>query len=462
MEALRKEKTNLENAASKLLSFAMKAGAEAAEVCGTYTQGTRISLEKQDFHLASSGQGYELGLRILLHSKQGFSSCNSTEAKELKAIALRAVEIAGFSPPNPYYAICASDNVPTEAPSDLWDEGLHQVSLRTQKEWTRLMVAEATKDPRFRLNEGSVSIQSRLYLVMNSKATHKIEKETVAEWNLMGMAVENENITSFDYFSELSRKAPAIPEGVISSTRKFCQQVIRNLKNGPAKSSRGIVVFSPRAVVDIFLAALSYQLNGRTLVEKTGRWDRGHIGSQVLSEKITLRDMPWLIDRTGACIFDREGTPTKNVTVIEKGRLKEFLLDQYAAKALDLCSTGNASGSPSVVPSVAPHVLCLEGGEDPVDSVFKTATSAQKEFLLVRRFSGQVDPVTGDFSGVAKGSEWWHAGECCYFVRETLISGNVLDCMGSNIVAVSRETETVDSSEQAPTIATENVSVTIA
>ena len=52
MHTLKKEVHTLENTAAKLLSMALKAGAEKAEVCGTFGQKTKISLEKQDYHLA--------------------------------------------------------------------------------------------------------------------------------------------------------------------------------------------------------------------------------------------------------------------------------------------------------------------------------------------------------------------------------------------------------------------------
>ena len=56
MQFLKKERHALENAASKLLSLAMQAGASTAEVCATYGSQTKIGLEKQDFHMASSDE----------------------------------------------------------------------------------------------------------------------------------------------------------------------------------------------------------------------------------------------------------------------------------------------------------------------------------------------------------------------------------------------------------------------
>lgn len=459
--SFKKERHQLEDAASKLLALALQSGAEAAEVCATFGQKTKITLEKQDYHMASSDDGYQLGLRVLTGEKQGFASCNSTDAKELKEIASRAVEIARFSPQNPYNTILASPNIPKEAPSELWDEPLHQLSLQTQKEWTKAMVDEATRDPRFRLNDGTLSVSSGLYLILNSHGTHKLERETVASWSIMGMGVDGSLITSFDYFSEISRTAAAIPERIIGTTKRFRDRVLGNLKQGPAQSYKGLVVFSPRAVVDVLLSALSYHLNGRSVVEKTGRWQLSDLGKPVLSPLLTLRDLPWLKDRAGCAVFDREGTPTASRTLIEKGVLSDFLLDNYAAKALGLKSSGHAVGGPSAPPTVSAHCLCLDPGVPTHAEFLRQLHSKQKEFLLVNRYSGQVDPVTGDFSGVAKSADWWHAGERLYTAKETLVSGNVFDAFGPALVALTNDREIVEASEECPMALVDNVSVTV-
>jgi PmbA protein len=460
MQRLHKERQTLENAASKLLSLALKAGADSAEVCATFGNKTKITLEKQDFHMASSDEGYQLGLRVILGEKQGFSSCNSTDLNELKEIATRAVEIAGFSPPNPYYSLTAAGNIPNDAPNELWDDSLFDLSLQTQKDWTKLMVDEALRDPRFRMNEGGVTISAGIYLVLNSLGTHKLERETALHWNLMGMAIEGENITSFDYFSEMSRKGAGVAERMLQTTRKFRDHVLQNLSTGPATSYRGLVAFSPRAVIDVLLSPIAYHLNGRNVVEGTGQWKLADRGKQLLDPALTLKDLPWLTDRAGCAVFDREGTPTKNLTLLEKGTLKAFLMDHYAAKALSETSSGHAAGGPSGVPTVSPHCLCLSGGKEPWRELVRRMTQTQRDLLMVHRFSGQVDSVTGDFSGVAKGGEWWHAGERAYFVKETSISGNLFDSLSKGLFGISQETEVVESQEESPTLVLDRVSVT--
>lgn len=459
-QILKAEREKLENAAEKLLSYAIKSGAEVAEVCGSYGLKTRIGLEKQDYHLASSDDGYSLGVRVIKDQKQGFASCNSTDSNELKEIALKANEIANFSPANPHYAIKQGENIPKEAPKNLVDPALLDLSLQTQKDWTQLMVAETKKDPRFRLNEGSVEIGTGLSLILNSLGTHQVEADSAVSWTLMGMAVEGESITSFDYFSQMNRIASRAPEQIVSSTRTFVQEVVRNLKTGKSESYKGLVIFTPRAVLDILISSLAYHFNGRVVAEKTGRWALKDRDNQILNNKINLIDNPWLRDRMGCSSFDREGNPTLPTSLIENGILKTFCLDNYAAHALQLSSTGHAAGGPSSLPAVSNHTLCVGSGSTPLKQLYDSASTHQKSFLVVHRYSGQSDPVTGDFSGVAKGAEWWSQGEKKYYVQETLISGNIFQALGDDLVEISRETEVIDSDEESPTLLLNNISVT--
>jgi hypothetical protein len=138
MQKLKAQRHTLENTSEKLISIALKAGATSAEVCASYSSKTKIGLEKQDFHMVSSDDGFQFGLKVLVGDKQGFASTNSEEPKELRELAEKAVQIAELSPSNPLQTIQPTSNLPEGAPQDLWDDTLFDLSLKTQKEWTKL------------------------------------------------------------------------------------------------------------------------------------------------------------------------------------------------------------------------------------------------------------------------------------------------------------------------------------
>jgi len=180
----------------------------------------------------------------------------------------------------------------------------------------------------------------------------------------------------------------------------------------------------------------------------------------VVFSGFTLRDVPWQTGRFGTSFFDREGTPTSDRLLIENGVLRSFLLDRYSANALGLATTGNAQGGPAGPPAVGAHCLEAGAGDEAETALLGRTTQAQSQFLKVHRFSGQVDPITGDFSGVAKGGEWWSGGERVRFVKETLISGNVFECLRDGVFGLSHTPQVVDCQEAAPALVASGVSVT--
>ena len=461
MDTLKKEKLNLETAASVLVDYGLQAGADSAEVCGSFGQRSRISLEKQDFHLASTDDGYLLGIRVLVGKSQGFCSINSLEKNELKEMAHRAVQIAKISPENPHCSLeapLASKSSPSPLP--LWDSSLANISLRTQKDWVQWMKNEILKDSRIRLNEGSLEVGKDLSLLINSRGVHQVEAETHCVWSLMAMAAQDQVLTSFDTCSHLLRTEKGLAEKILSTTKTFAQSLLKNLNLGTARNYRGLVLFSPRAVLDILIDSLMYHLNGRVVMEGSSRWHLTHKESEIVHSELHLTDTAWNPARFGCGAFDREGTPTQDLCLIDHGKLSSFLFDNYSAKGLHQSSTGHASGGPSSLPSVGAHSLSLAGGTLSLAKLLSQSDPSKQGVLWVNRYSGQTDPVTGDFSGVAKSSEWWVGGEFSHCVKETLISGNVFECLGKNLVALSKETQVVDDSNESPTLLADGVSVT--
>jgi PmbA protein len=77
----------------------------------------------------------------------------------------------------------------------------------------------------------------------------------------------------------------------------------------------------------------------------------------------------------------------------------------------------------------------------------------------VDRFSGNIDPIKGDFSGVAKSSRILRDGKDCGAVSETMIAGNLFEVL-SNLQAVSNVQELVSGAILLPWVLGDHVSVT--
>ncbi|MBA7692454.1 hypothetical protein ES703_101021 [subsurface metagenome] len=78
--------------------------------------------------------------------------------------------------------------------------------------------------------------------------------------------------------------------------------------------------------------------------------------------------------------------------------------------------------------------------------------------IIVTRFSGNTNPVSGDFSGVVKGGYLIKNGKIIKPLIETLIAGNIFEAL-NKITAISKETKWVNSSIL-PYLVIEDVNIT--
>ena len=104
-------------------------------------------------------------------------------------------------------------------------------------------------------------------------------------------------------------------------------------------------------------------------------------------------------------------------------------------------------------PAIGVSNLLVSPGESSLDELCRLP-----RVVLVNRFSGSSDPVTGEFSGVVKGGFLLRGGERIP-LRETLIAGNLYSLLRS-ISGISRERENLNGRARIPALRIEDVSVT--
>jgi len=140
--------------------------------------------------------------------------------------------------------------------------------------------------------------------------------------------------------------------------------------------------------------------------------------------------------------------------LIEGGVLRNFLYDAYTARKDDRSSNGHAGGGSSSVPSVATTNVVVARGETSLADMIAGIDRG----VLATRFSGNADPVSGDFSGSVKGGRMIRGGKLAEPLCGTMIAGNTFELL-KRISAVSSEHERMFGSI-VPYIALDEIAVT--
>ena len=156
-------------------------------------------------------------------------------------------------------------------------------------------------------------------------------------------------------------------------------------------------------------------INGRNIYMNQSIFT-GQIEKQIANSCINIYDDPLIPGSPAARPFDSEGVPCRKNTIIEKGILKNYILNTYSAKKLNMKVNGLASGTSN---------LFLEKGNYSENDLIK---SIDKGFLLLKTLGQGTDATNGGFSKGAYGM-LIEKGELSHPVSEITISSNLKDML---------------------------------
>lgn len=155
----------------------------------------------------------------------------------------------------------------------------------------------------------------------------------------------------------------------------------------------------------------------------------GRIGQKVASEKVTLMDQGGRGFDGGSTIaihVDDEGTPCRDVAIIEKGVLKHYLNNKATARELEMEPTGNARAFTFAdEPIVRMRSTCIMPGTDRLEDMIG---AVERGYYLKRSSNGQADLTSEFMFGIVCGYEIVN-GKIGRAIRDTTISGVAFDVL---------------------------------
>ena len=170
------------------------------------------------------------------------------------------------------------------------------------------------------------------------------------------------------------------------------------------------------------LSALFGPLQAASLQQKRSFLE-GQLGKTIGSPKLDLVDDPLLAKGFGSRLFDGEGIAAKRMPIFEAGVLKNYYVDTYYGKKLEMAPTSGSSSN-----------VIMKPGEKSA----KELLADMKEGILVTGFlGGNSNGTTGDYSFGVQGFRV-RAGQIAEPVAEMNISGNLGDLM-KRLVAVGND-----------------------
>lgn len=147
------------------------------------------------------------------------------------------------------------------------------------------------------------------------------------------------------------------------------------------------------------------------------------LGEKIASDKLTIIDDPFIKRGLGSRHYDGEGISTRKRSLIEKGVLKEFLVDSYYGRKLGWDPTGGSTSN-----------LVFEYGDQSMEDMIKSVT---KGILVTSFIGGNTNGTTGDYSWGLVG-QLIENGKIVKPINEMNISGNLVE-LWNQLVAMGND-----------------------
>ena len=408
----------MKDLAALALQALKDAGAEESQVVLSRTEKVEVSVAENKITMMRTLFNTSGNLKVILDGKTASQAVNGLTGELLREAATEVTEMARGSQSDPANAVAELEDGPTQYSAGPESADREKILVRLEE----FLATLAEKAPAIQLMESSLHFERRCDHWASSKGMTFEVKTAHYQTSFTFCAVEGERSSSMNGSGAVSYNldTPLWDWGGLGDT---ILQNVEELKARPlGEKFTGDVVFAPGYVGELLQAYAGTFLSTTPLMTGASLL-KDSLNKAVAHESVTVVSNP---SDPALCTYPltSDGFRAKDMTVMENGVLKSFVLGQYGA-----LKTGQARSA-----NEGDH-LCLLPGDKSHEDIIKSIGKG----LLVCRFSGGIPSDNGDFSGVAKNSFYIENGKIAFPVNETMISGNLLELL-KNVEGISSDT----------------------
>jgi len=416
------------------VKYCEKAGADEAEAFAQNQQTIEVVLERAEIQSERVKTQRGIGIRIIKDKKLGFAFSSTLSKSSIEEACRNAQNLANVSIPNPDWVSLPTLAKLPKPPNGIYDEQTAGMGGDKVLELAMRSYDEAKAyDKRVDIDDGKFSAFLTKVAISNSHGVEAEEKSTLLQGYLICMAKEHGEASSMAFEYDVTRRVKDFSSERIG--RVAAEKALASLKPKVVETFIGKVILDSDSAATILTYPIMNGVNADNVQRGRSLW-AGKIGEKVASQKLTVVDDGLLPNGIGSSSFDSEGVPHQKTPVITRGKLEGYLHNAYTANKDKKKSTGNAyRDGYYMLPIIYTSNLIVEAGKKKLENIISEVDKG----IIVRRFSGNVRPESGEFSGIAKQASYIEKGEIKYPLKETMISGNAFQAL-KNIVEIGSET----------------------
>lgn len=403
----------LKDSMEKLINMAQDAGADSCDVI--LSKGNSFSLsaqnEKIDNYEVSGSQ--VMGLRVIKDEKIGLAYSESLDEDALKQIAHAAVENAKNGEVNPYEKIEVKNDTFIHTCEYKKDTSTTEDKINFCLSLEREVKERESKVQAVPYNGFSETQTASYYL--NSLGTFTFEDEYYQSCFTSAL-IQDGSENSMHYHSSIARNLNSLDkEKCITESLEHARQW---LKAGPLRTGEYDVIFSPDMFKSVF-GCFSNIFSGKGAMEKTNPFAE-RLGDQVMSDIITIADIPQYQDSFFKSYVDSEGMPHIDLTLIENGVLKSFYHNSATASFFKTKSTAHGARGAKSPLAVSGTTRVIAPGKT---SLSDLNAGEYFEVLSLQGLHSGANSISGEFSFGASGY-YVRDGKRVRPIKGVTVSGN--------------------------------------
>jgi PmbA protein len=458
--------SDLKQLASDVLSKALKAGATDAEA--VVYEGDEFSalVHLGQVETLKESGSRAIGLRVFLSSGKAHHTASTSSSdfsdEGITRLVDGAITLAKITSEDPFAGLPeAHEFGQLEGDLHLYFNDVNAMPPAERIEIARRTEAAAMAyDTRIQNSRGGdFDTATSHKIMMNSRGFVGEYRRSYCGFSVSPIAQDEKGGMQRNYWFSNARTVKKLedPEEI---GRIAARRTLQRLGARQVKTQKAPVVFSAEMAQSI-IGNIFDAANGDAIYRHASFFS-GMLGEQVAGENITVIDDGTMVFRDenvdaiggfGTRPFDGEGLPTRRTVLVERGILKNYVMNTYTARKLNMKSTGNGSRGLAGNPGIGAGNFYLEAGTLTPEQIIGDIKSG----LYVTETMGHgVNLVTGDYSVGASGM-WIENGERAYPVEEITIAGNLKD-MYKNIAAIGNDL-IFRGASAAPTIRIEGMTI---
>jgi PmbA protein len=404
-----------------ILKEAKNQGATETVVHAMQEEGFSVGVRMQEVERVEYHRNKNIGVTVYFDKRKASVTTSETSAESIKEMVKKACSIAQYTQEDSYSGLPDAElmaknirDLSIYHPWEIAPEAAINQALLCEKQ--ALSVDKCiTNSEGVDISTNKIHVahgNSHGFLTAVSSTRHSASCVLIAEQN-------NEMERDSSYTT--ARDAGDLMDmNILASIA--AEKTLKRLGARKLSTRKVPIIFKnevARGLVKSFLSAI----NGHHLYKKSS-FLLDHLDKKIFPSFVHIHENPFVLKGLASTCFDGEGVATSAKDFIKGGVLQSYILDVYAARKLNLHTTGNAGGVYNLFVDST-----LSGGLSALCKQMGTG-------LLVTDLMGQgVNLVTGDYSRGASGF-WVESGEIQYPVSEITIAGNLKE-MFQNLIAIS-------------------------